>query len=471
MNQRKPWEHFEVAFTGPFFTGTPLRVRLADYRRVQREIGDELCRMGPGWDYQSIKWQGVESYGSGGGYNNVVPLVLVRREGDALIQKIGELERTRPAAEREWLQKITQGWIWKLRAVTIELYDLGVGVISGRYEVIAPPGLSPEETCIAAEAPARLMHPLSGDRSATAAAFDLLAREAVADFARAADLQAEKHKQKPWLQPLIDALSEDIDEIGADGGANQWGRLLWLHPVFLLDAGGNATEERIREISSPFEATFSKPIKYWHGRFVPGIDSSVVVMRRGGAIGRRPPMRLILLMWAYYGLFMEMDRGLLAMLDNDRWEKSNSLSDLEGDADMIFALASRVQEARARLDSALTDLAGGQLSIWNGIAWVQKFEELVAAVEGKLASLERIADRRVQQASAARARRTGSVLSGLTALTVVTVTVALMGNFFGTPTAFGNTGVRIIAIVASFLLAYLLYRETQREITRWRGNR
>jgi hypothetical protein len=227
---------------------------------------------------------------------------------------------------------------------------------------------------------------LSGDRSATAAAFDHLARETVSDFARAADLRAKDEKQEPWLQPLIDALSADTGEAQADEGADQWGRLLWLHPVFLLDAGGGATKERIRQISRPFEATFSKPIKYWHGLFVPGIDSSVVVMHRSGATGRRPPMRLTLLMWAYYGLFMEMDRGLLAMLDNDRWEKSNSLSDLEGDADRIFALSTRAQEARARLDSALTDLAGGQLSIWNGIGEVQKFGELVAAVEGKLAS-------------------------------------------------------------------------------------
>ena len=176
-------------------------------------------------------------------------------------------------------------------------------------------------------------------------------------------------------------------------------------------------------------------------------------------------MRLTELQWAYYAVFMEMDRGLLALLDNDKWQTPESLAGLEADTERMFTIYTRVQEARARLDSALTDLAGGQLSIWNAIADVQKFDHLVAAVEGKVETLQRIAERRVQEAAAARERRTSNILSGLTALTVVTVAVALMANFIGTPAdSLGHIDVRIITIIAAFLIALLLYREAQREI-------
>ncbi len=176
-------------------------------------------------------------------------------------------------------------------------------------------------------------------------------------------------------------------------------------------------------------------------------------------------MRLTELQWAYYAVFMEMDRGLLALLDNDKWQTPESLASLEADTERMFTIYTRVQEARARLDSALTDLAGGQLSIWNAIADVQKFDHLVAAVEGKVETLQRIAERRVQEAAAARERRTSNILSGLTALTVVTVAVALMANFIGTPAdSLGHIDVRIITIIAAFLIALLLYREAQREI-------
>jgi hypothetical protein len=50
----------------------------------------------------------------------------------------------------------------------------------------------------------------------------------------------------------------------------------------------------------------------------------------------------------------------------------------------------------------------------------------------------------VQQAAASRARRTSAILSGLTALTVVTVAVALIGNFLGTRSdAVGHLWLRV----------------------------
>ncbi len=224
----------------------------------------------------------------------------------------------------------------------------------------------------------------------------------------------------------------------------------------------------VRRLALPLTPTFSRSIEYWHGLFVPGINTSVVVIRGDHPDGDGPPMRLTALMWAYYGFFMELDRGLLALLDDDKWQTHASLGALEVEAERMFAIYMRVQEARARLDSALTDLAGGQLAMWKAMSDVQKFDELVAAVEGKVETLQRIAQRRVQEATAARARRTGNILSGLTALTVVTVAVALMGNFLGTPADAGYVQIRIITVAAAFCLAILLYRELRREIERKR---
>jgi hypothetical protein len=460
MSARRAWRRFEVAFTGPFFSGQPLRVRLADYSRLQREICEELNRSSDGWDHEGIKWRGVESYGSGGGYSTLVPLVLLRREGDGLERRLEELQRQRPEDEQRWLRDASAGWSWTLRSVQIELYDFGVGTITGIYDVRAPLRLAAEEIRYRAESVGRLLQDpdrAAVARSPVAAAHEMLARETVGLFREAIARCAPEERQEPWLQPLLTALPPTADHEAED----EWGRLLWLHPVFVLTAGEGASLARLHRISRPFEATFSRRIEHWHGLFTPGIDSSAIVLYRNRPKEKKPPMGLTLLMWAYYGLFMEIDRGLLAMLDSDRWHHPTSLAELEADADRMFAIYMRVQEARSRLDSALTDLAGGHLSMWSAISEVQKFGELVAAVEGKVSVLQRVAERRVQEANAARARRTGNVLSGLTALTVVTLAIAAMTAIGGTRTdESGDLDWRIATIGAAFVLAAIIFAIT-----------
>lgn len=458
------WRRFEVALTGPFLTGQPLRVRIGDYSRLQRTLSEELNRTSGGWDHEGIKWRGVESYGSGGGYTSLVPLVLIRREGDSLKLRLEELLRDRPSAEREWLREATRGWRWELRSLRIDLYDLGVGVINGTYDVTAPPWLSADSTRRTAESIARLMsYPASAVRSPVASSYDALTRETVRLLADGVAHCAEEERQEPWLTSFLTALPPEPaaaePPTSESAERDEWGRLLWLHPVFVFTSGPRVSSRQLRRISRPFEATFSESIEHWHGAFAPGIDSSVIVLHENNSKQKRPPMGLTELMWAYYGLFMEIDRGLLAMLDSDKWQTLGSLEELEDDADRIFAIYMRVQEARARLDSALTDLAGGQLSIWNAIAGVQKFDELVASVERKVAALQRIAERRVQEATAARARRTSNILSGLTALTVVTLMVAVMENLIGTRAdSDGHLETRIAIIAAAFAVATLIYR-------------
>jgi hypothetical protein len=468
MSIRRAWQQFEVALTGPFLTGHPLQVRMSEYTRFQRELGEDL-KGDPsgGWDYESIKWRGVESYGSGGGYSSLVPLVLMRREGPALMSRLEEAQRGRPDVEQEWLHDALEGWTWRLRKLRVELYDLGVGVIAGVYHVAAPVSLSVKATRRNVESIGHLLGDPNLDvRSPVAAAYEIVARETVSVLASVVARRVPNVRQEPWLTPLLNALPATVEPTSARQHDGEWGRLLWLHPVFVLAGSPSGGWRQRRKLARPFVPTFSTTIKYWHGTFVPGIDSSVIVTGGSDAfVPQEVPMRLTELQWAYYAVFMEMDRGLLALLDNDKWQTPESLATLEADTERMFAIYTRIQEARARLDSALTDLAGGQLSIWNAIADVQKFDHLVAAVEGKVETLQRIAERRVQEAAAARERRTSNILSGLTALTVVTVAIALMANFIGTPAdSIGHIDVRIITIIAAFLIALLLYREAQREI-------
>ena len=268
--------------------------------------------------------------------------------------------------------------------------------------------------------------------------------------------------REPWLEPLLQALPENDLEARRLEDA-EWGRLLWLHPVYVLASRRGAPNRRLRRLAEPFEAPYSQAVDFPKGVFVPGIDWSVVSVR-GDIEGKEVPVKLIALHWAYYALFMEMDRGLLATLDSDSWDAAESLSGLEGDAEQMFRLYLRVKEARARLDSALTDLGGGQLSLWEAIAEVTKFDELVDSVEEKIKVLQRVAEHRVLEASAARARISGLILSGLTALTVVTVMIALIGNFYGTRTdTLGHLDLRVLVILLAFLLAAILFREGQRD--------
>lgn len=457
--------------TGAFLTGQPLKVRLAEYSRFQSELVTEL-RDGAGRDggYEGVKWRDVGSYGSRGGYNDIVPLTLVRRTGNELKDALADALDARPEVEREWLDGVTTGWEWKLESISIDLYDLGVGVVSSEYEVVAPVSLSARDSCrLVADLSRLRANPVTGIQSPISAAYEEVARDTVRAFSAAVGRCAGEARQEPWFTPVLTALPSATASV-VSGTDREWGRLLWLHPVYILSAKPWMGSRRLDQLAAPFEPTFSKPVGYHHGLFVPGIDSSVIAMRGSDAGRQELPMKLTGLQWAYIALFMEMDRGLLATLDDDKWQTPESLSALEDDAERIFGIYMRVQEARARLDSALTDLGGAQLSIWNAIADVQKFDDLVGAVEEKVAVLQRVAERRVQEATAARSRRTGNVLSGLTALTVVTVAIALISSFVGERSdVIGHIELRIGVVSVAFLLAIVLYREAQREIARKRS--
>lgn len=182
------------------------------------------------------------------------------------------------------------------------------------------------------------------------------------------------------------------------------------------------------------------------------------------------PLRILELHWAYIALYMEIDRGLLAMLDDDRWQAGHGLGELEADADRVFAESMRVVEARARLDSVLASLGGDEQALWDVLADVSKFGALVDGVDRKVDALQRVTERRVQQAAAARARRTTAVLSFLTALTLVTVAVALIGHFLGSRSdVVGHLEIRASIVAAALVAAVVVYREAHRDRPRRRG--
>jgi hypothetical protein len=472
VTTRDAWTHFEVALTGAFLTGVPLRVPIADYERFQEDLCAHLQGQSD-WQVSGVQWRGVETYGGGGGYTSLVPLVLLRRDGEDLQARLKEAQRERPEEELRWFHQQIHGWAWELRRLRIDIYDLGVGTITGVYEVKVPDSTSVETTRRTIDSIGGLRQHVDIGRSPVAESYESLTHATVSDFSRAALHVAPQARQEPWLAPMLEALGETKtdDDASADGDLShitEWGRLLWLHQVVILTDSPDANARSLVAVGKPFTPAFFGEIPYWHGMFMPGVSSSVIVLRGESPEGPNPPLHLTELMWAYYALFMEMDRGLLALLDNDRWRAPESLRALEQDAERMFNIYTRVQEARARLDSALTELAGGQLSIWRKMTEVQKFDELISAVDAKVQLLQRIAERRVQEASAARAQRASRILGGLTALTVVTVAVALMGNFIGTSSIGISTGWRVLIVTLAFALAVFLYLQAQREIARTR---
>jgi hypothetical protein len=462
-----------------------LKVRVSEYGQLQRDLGEELTSdASGGWDYESVKWRDVPSYKyGGGGYSSLVPLVLVQRNGESLRSKTEQAQQACPGIEREWLSKAIEGWTWELRAIRIQLYDLGVGVIAGVYDVATPPSLGAESARRTIESLSRLRRdPISGIQSPVSAAYKALAQETVHAYCSAVTKCVNGAQPEPWLTPLLRALPASPNGAsshdGQPAGTEEWGRLLWLHPVFVLAGKSSASSQQLIRAARPFKPKYSRPTEFPRGVFIPGIDSSAIIVRGEIARQQEIPMNLIELHWAYYALFMEMDRGLLATLDNDKWQTPESLAEMEADAERMFRIYMRVREARARLDSALTDLGGGQLGLWKVIADVTKFEELVAGVEGKVEVLQRVAEHRVQQAAAARARKIGNILSSLTALTVVTVMIALVSYLLGTRTdRVGHVELRILTILLAVLLVAVLTREQQREIsqrlrrTRWLNGR
>lgn len=459
-----------------------MRVTVAEYPELQKELSKNMHSAANGeWNPHGVRWQRVFSYDEGGGgYSNLVPLVLVQREGERLT---GEL-REREAPLREVLD--AAGWTWEVRDLRVQLYDLGVGVIVGTYEVVAPAGQPPAEVARQVREWSNLTRDEDGRVTLNlGAAYEEIAKDSVERFR--CEVERCKHGEllPPWLtlhqSTRVGEERNEHEEEGSSGGSGRRvrtereveegdrGRLKWLHPVLVLpppNDSGSSDEAAARESA----AAFSRSVRFEHGIFAPGVKRSVVALNHAGRgwidgptddqlLGPSTPVGLILLNWAYYALFMDIDRGLLAALDKiGRHDKDATLNDLEGQAEEAYGYYVRVREARARLDSALNGLGPGQITLWEELADVTRFEQLEGSVERKLTTLRTIAESRVQEAAAASTHRNRLILTFLTALTIVTVAVALLGHFLGGPAErIGPVGVQIAIVGLAFLAAVGLF--------------
>jgi len=467
VSDPEPGQELEVAIIGAFLTGEPVEARISEYSHFQRDLGEALRELpDQGWEY--VKWRGIATYASGGGYASMVPLVLVRRGGPDFLARARNLFNQRPEPERRWLDEVMRRWSWRPRSMRVEVYDLGMAVITATYAVRLPSGVELATATQVIDAVVRLKpDPETQIRSPVAATLQALADETVIQFTRAVHDHASSVRKEPWLTPFLNALSPRTADDEAH--VERWGRLLWLHPVFVVpDSVATSPATQRGETARPLTPTFHRSADLPDGTFLPGIGVSLIVAGPTAG-GVEMAMRLTKLHWAYLAHYLEIDRGLLATLDDNRWHEPESLEALEVDAERTFGMYMRFMQARARLDSHLASLGGDELAIWNVIADVQKFDALVDGVDRKIDVLRAVAERRVQQAAANRARRTSKVLGALTALTVITVAVAVIAYLVGTRTDEpGHLELRWIVIAVAVLLAGLLYLLAHGEWARWR---
>lgn len=448
---------FRLVLTGAFSTGAPVRVSLADYRRLQGELGEKLAD--DEWNPDGVPWRGIPSYDEGGGgYSSLVPLVLIQREADGRAPLAAGLQHPDPRLG---------GWELALEEVRVQMFDLGVGVLAGVYNVEAPAGLAAEEVARVVRARANVTRDGEGRiELPIGASYEQLARDSCDELRSAVAECRNGSLEDPWPSPYSREGEDD---------AAEWGRLKWLHPVIVLpperDAGraqqqGLGAEERLEERARPLRALHSRSIRFDRGLFVPGIKRSVLVLAANDGededlLAPSAPLGLMTMNWAYYALLMDVDRGLLARVDRSAKQRSSSFAEREEEARDAYRFYVRVQEAKARLDSALAGLGPGQVGFWDAIAGVTRFDLLEASVAAKLKALQSVAESRVQEAAAERSRRSRNILTGLTALTLVTLVIAVVEHFVGSRTDDAGhlevrllfLGVALLAVIAVYLVA------------------
>jgi hypothetical protein len=413
-----------VEVTGAFLTGHPLALRGSGYREVQQALGRALPR--DQWTVEDLDGE-HGTFESGGGFTEAVPLVIARRMGLDLLQWLS------PALDRAGLQT-------SAIELEVDVYDLGVAVMTAGFDM--PVGGDLASTARAVNRLVRL-RPGADGLPPLADALQQVAYGTTDQYGTAVAKAAAEHVQPDWLSRSTAAATRE-----------RRGRLLWLHPVLVLHTDEPA-EQVAHELAPPYAGT----TRLDEGLLAAGIGWSAAIVS-SPAGDANTALRLTKLHWAYYALYMEIDRGLLGVLDQARWAQRATLKQLENDADAVFADYLRVVEARARLDSALTALGGDELAIWDKIAEIQRFDTIVDAVGRKLDALEKLAKRRIELAEADRARLIGSILGALSFLTIVTVAAAIVGQVLGSRAEIGPPWLRYVSIGAGIAVAIALYVTT-----------
>jgi hypothetical protein len=421
-----------VAITAAFLTGHPLAVRIAGYDELQRDLDEALSA--PGWRVRGLHAD-EGTFESGGGFVHALPLVIARRDGPELVAQLRYLLDEQASGNRAQLARMAPGYDIEPGELRIDVYDLGVAVMTAWCDVSAPGDAALPDV---ARTVKRLVRQRAGADgvSPLVHALQRVASDTTEQYGAAVRAAAPESIRTSWLSG------------GAGVPDPDRGRLLWLHPVHVLETD-ETSEGQARELAPAFHDT----VELSDAVFAPGVGWSAIVTAPG-TTGEATPVELTELHWAYYALYMEMDRGLLAILDHGRWSDSSSLRELEEEADDAFGDYLRVMEARARLDSALSARGGDELAVWQVIADVQRFDAVVDSVERKVEILQRLTQRRAEQAASRRGRRISNILGSLTGLTILTVTIALVGYSVGSKP---DLWVRIVAVAAAVALMLLVY--------------
>jgi hypothetical protein len=429
----------KVAITGAFLTGRSFGSGREDRSLLQAELGRHLKSLpGRTWEMDTVDSRQDGTYESGGGFATTLPLVLARRENGDMLTRVEAALRRRRDENDDWLIEETRRWRLTASSVQIEIYDLGIAVMDATLKVQLPRNASLPRV---AQTLRRLVRLATDPVTCTppspiAETLQKLAEETASEFASAVDQQSLRSVEDDWLFPRV---SEPPTAAGRpQQQSDDWGRLLWLHPVLEIR---DAKDLNVTAVQ--LAPTFHQKIPIEDGLFIPGVGWSAIVTR-GAATSGKTILRLTQRHWAYFALYMHMDRVLLQRLDDvvvrpgaikrlrlNLWHKRGRLGALEQDADSVFRYHAQVMAARARLDSMPTTIGGDEVAIWEAICAVQKFDALVVAVERKVKELLRLAEHLVQQATIRRARVTSNVLGTLTALTLVTLATAVLTNFIG----------------------------------------
>jgi hypothetical protein len=432
-----------VAITGAFLTGHPLTVHIADYARTQAELGEILHK--PQWTVEHLQ-EVHGTYEAGGGFTTAVPLVIARRDGADLLPWLTSalgashvIPAGRPCVTSTALNVTAV-------SLSMDFYDLGVGVLTAWVTVDLAEGDDLAETVRELQLQVRLRDEGDGGPALTQTLQSVVVG-AIQDYSAAATSVAAN----------ASALSDDMADIdrlplAGERGADR-ARLLWLHPIHVV-VTENATARLAKALAPPFH----QRIKFDGGTFAAGIDwSAIVALPTSTSVGRL--VELTELHWAYYALYMGIDRELLHLLDRPESTEDLGLKELERIAEVVFAKYMAVINARARLDSALNARGGDDFAIWQAIADVQQFDAVVDSVERKLGALDKLARHRVDEANTYRTRRIADALGYISVLTLVTVTIAVISLLLGSRNpGFNRWWLPVPPLVAAFLVSALAYR-------------
>jgi hypothetical protein len=104
-----------------------------------------------------------------------------------------------------------------------------------------------------------------------ATALQVLTQETAKQFSSIANTLVAHAVETPWAQPMIDAIGTDeTEQPGLAGGRGyRWGKLLWLHPLFVFQSPTGSRREDAPAIAKPFRSDFYRSIDTHSGLFLP----------------------------------------------------------------------------------------------------------------------------------------------------------------------------------------------------------